>query len=57
MQHNFACARWRGDFQISLKEELPEQIQSGYTNFGKEVVVLTKFNKLTLEGKIPGNYL
>lgn len=46
-----------GDFHISLKEELPEHIQSGYANFGNEVVVLTKFNKLTLAGKIPGNHL
>ncbi|XP_066028059.1 uncharacterized protein [Pocillopora verrucosa] len=42
-----------GNFQISLKEELPEHIQSGYASFGNELVVLTKFNKLTLAGTIP----
>lgn len=46
-----------GNFQISLKEELPEHIQSGYASFGNELVVLTKFNKLTLAGTIPGNHL
>ena len=44
-----------GDFQISVKEELPEHIQSGYAYFGNKGVVLTKFDKLILEGKIPGN--
>ena len=45
------------DFLISLKEELPEHIQYGYAYFGNELVVLTKFNKLTLAGTIPGNHL
>ena len=45
------------DFQISMKEELPEHIQSGYAYFGDKRVVLTKFHKIILEGKIPGNHL
>ena len=46
-----------GDFQISWKKKSLEHIQSGYAIFGKEVVVLEKFNESILEGKIPGNHL
>lgn len=46
-----------GDFQISLKEELPEHIRYGSAYFGNEQVALAKLNKLTLEGTIPGNHL
>lgn len=51
------CVQGGGDFQISWEKEILEHIQSGYAYFGNEVVVLIKFNKSTLKGKIPGNHL
>ena len=46
-----------GDFQICVKEELSEHIQSGYAYFGNKRVDLGKFDKKILDGKIPGSHL
>ncbi|PFX13287.1 hypothetical protein AWC38_SpisGene22640 [Stylophora pistillata] len=42
-----------GNFLITVSEELPDCIDSGFAYFGSNHAVLTKLNKFTFEGRIP----